>query len=108
MAFEFYLTPLRRWIILKYILNHAMNAALKPAKEVLDSDSRYRLVMNSDNEFSIREKYKGASKEKPSKFTVEVEFDTKEESDREAHQAMQRLFTEGEPLTIKSPHLTKF
>src|SRR5581483_3964076 len=92
----------------KYIIAHAMNSALKPAKEVLNSDSHYRLVMNSDNEFSVREKYDGASNDKPLTFTVGFEFDKKKETDREAHEALKKLFAEGEPATIKSPQLSKF
>lgn len=84
----------------KYILAHAMNHALKPVKGVLDADSHYRLVMNSDNKFTIEEKYPGASKEKPLAFSMQF--------DREAHEALKKLFSTGEPVTIRSPHLAKF
>jgi hypothetical protein len=93
----------------RYILAHTMTHALEPAKRVLDAaDPHYRLVMSSDKEFVIREKYEGASKAKPLKLSMRFKFDSKKAEDREAHEALKKLLATGEPATIKSPHLAEF
>lgn len=91
----------------KYILHHTMNKAMAPAKVVLESDSHYKWVADSEGKFHLREKFEGASKEKPLKITTELRFDTKNPEGREAYDAFKRFQATGEPITIKSPHLAK-
>jgi hypothetical protein len=92
----------------KHILAHTLTYGLTAAKNVLESDSHYKWIMNTEKEFTLREKFDGASKEKPLKITTEFRFDTKEPEGREAHEAFKKFLATGEPITIKSPHLAKF
>jgi hypothetical protein len=92
----------------KYILQHTISRGLTSAKNVLEGDSHYKWVMNTEREFVLREKFEGASREKPLKFTTELRFDVKKPEDQEAHEAYKKFLATGEPITIKSPHLTKF
>ena len=92
----------------KHILAHTLTRGLTPAKNVLESDSHYKWVMNTEKEFELREKFPGASKEKPLKFTAELRFDTKKPEDQEAYEAHKKFLATGEPITIKSPHLAQF
>ena len=61
----------------KYIIAHTMTRGITTAKNVLEIDSHYKWVMNTEKEFRLREKFEGASKEKPLKITTEFRFDTK-------------------------------
>jgi hypothetical protein len=92
----------------KHILAHTLSRGLTPTKNFLESDSHYKWVMNTEKEFELREKFPGASKEKPLKFTAELRFDTKKPEDQEAYEAHKKFLATGEPITIKSPHLAQF
>lgn len=92
----------------KHILAHTMATGLTLAKNALESDSHYKWVMNTENEFQLREKFAGASKQKPLRITAEFRFDTNKPEDREVLEAFKKSLATGESITVKSPHLANF
>jgi hypothetical protein len=64
-------------------------------------DPHYRAVVNSDSEFTIKEKYDGAAEDNPFKISTTLKFDTTTPEGKEAHEAMKRHLATGEPVKVK-------
>lgn len=82
--------------------------SIEKVREALENaDSHYRIVATTKNEFLIEEKFPGAAKEKPFPISFSLEFDTNTAEGREALAAWKRHQETGEPLTLKSPFVSK-
>jgi len=89
----------------KKILAHS----LARVRKILDeADPHYRLVINSDNELIIKEKYPGAAEHHPLTVSAAFIFDAKTPEGKAAIEAWNRFVNTGEEITIRSPQLTKF
>jgi hypothetical protein len=83
--------------------------SLARVRKILDeADPHYRLVINSENELIIKEKYKGAAQDHPLTISAAFSFDAKTPEGKAAIEAWNRFVNTGEEITIKSPQLTKF
>lgn len=71
---------------------------LGEAQKVIKDDPHYNLVLTSDGEIQVYEKYPGAAEENPLTFTITIKGD-------EAIEAVRRLEATGEPLRIKNEHI---
>ena len=68
---------------------------LRKAAEI--DDPHYRVVVTSDRDLIVKERYSGAAKERPLNFPITVT--------KEGHEAIQRTLATGEPLDIKREHI---